>query len=144
MPIGQGSGGPRCHRAGTAGGFHRADQPLSAAARGGLMLVGRARRPLGSGGALVPTDQRRTTMRRPTRTTVRALRTSVMLARPSDASTLPAVLRRLVSKEEGMATAEYAIGTLAAAAFAGLLLALMRSGSLSGALQSIIEQALSV
>jgi hypothetical protein avisC_06934 len=43
-----------------------------------------------------------------------------------------------------MATAEYAIGTLAAAAFAGLLLALMRSGSLSGALQSIIESALSV
>ena len=83
-------------------------------------------------------------MRRPTRTTLRALRTSVMLARPSDAPTLPAVLRRLVTKEEGMATAEYAIGTLAAAAFAGLLLALMRSGSLSGALQSIIESALSV
>ena len=92
-------------------------------------------------------------MRRPTRTTLRTLRTSVMLARPSDASmlvrqgdasALPAVLRRLTSKEEGMATAEYAIGTLAAAAFAGLLLALMRSGSLSGALQSIIEQALSV
>ena len=79
-------------------------------------------------------------MRRPTRTTLRALRTSVML----DASTLPALLRRLTSKEEGMATAEYAIGTLAAAAFAGLLLALMRSGSLSGALQSIIESALSV
>ena len=144
MPIGQGSGGPRCHRAGTAGGLHRADKPLSAAARGGPMLVGRARRPLGSGGVLVPTDQRRTTMRRPTRTTLRTLRTSVMLARPSDASTLPALLRRLTSKEEGMATAEYAIGTLAAAAFAGLLLALMRSGSLSGALQSIIEQALSV
>ena len=113
-PIGQGSGGPRCHRAGTAGGLHRADKPLSAAARGGPMLVGRARRPLGSGGVLVPTDQRRTTMRRPTRTTLRTLRTSVMLARPSDASTLPALLRRLTSKEEGMATAEYAIGTLAA------------------------------
>ena len=83
-------------------------------------------------------------MRRPTRTTLRALRTSVMLARPSGASTLPTVLRRLATKEEGMATAEYAIGTLAAAAFAGLLLALMRSGSLSGALQSIIESALSV
>lgn len=108
------------------------------------MLVGRARRPLGNGGALDPTDQRRTTMRRPTRTTLGALRTSVMPARPSDASALPAVLRRLTSKEEGMATAEYAIGTLAAAAFAGLLLALMRSGSLSGALQSIIESALSV
>lgn len=33
--------------------------------------------------------------------------------------------------EAGMATAEYAIGTLAAAAFAGLLLAIMRSGGLS-------------
>ena len=108
------------------------------------MLVVRARRPLGSSGALVPTNQRRTTMRRPTRTTLRALRTGVMPARQGDASALPAVLRRLTSKEEGMATAEYAIGTLAAAAFAGLLLALMRSGSLSGALQSIIESALSV
>ena len=108
------------------------------------MLVVRARRPLGSSGALVPTNQRRTTMRRPTRTTLRTLRPSVMLARPSDASSLPAALRGLTSKEEGMATAEYAIGTLAAAAFAGLLLALMRSGSLSGALQSIIESALSV
>ena len=83
-------------------------------------------------------------MRRPTRTTLRALLTGVMLVRQGDASALPAVLRRLASKEDGMATAEYAIGTLAAAAFAGLLLALMRSGSLSGALQSIIESALSV
>ncbi|WP_308443654.1 DUF4244 domain-containing protein [Actinomyces capricornis] len=48
------------------------------------------------------------------------------------------------SGEAGMATAEYAIGTLAAAAFAGLLLALIRSGSLTGMLQSIIESALSV
>ena len=53
-------------------------------------------------------------MRRPTRTTLRALRTSVMLARPGDVSALPTRLRHLVSREEGMATAEYAIGTLAA------------------------------
>nr|WP_300337368.1 DUF4244 domain-containing protein [Actinomyces sp.] len=46
--------------------------------------------------------------------------------------------------EAGMATAEYAIGTLAAAAFAGLLLAIMRSGSLRGVLQGLIESALSV
>ena len=46
--------------------------------------------------------------------------------------------------EAGMATAEYAIGTLAAAAFAGLLLAIMRSGGLRATLQSIIEPALSV
>ena len=42
-----------------------------------------------------------------------------------------------------MATAEYAIGTLAAAAFAGLLLAIIRSGSLSGVLQRLLESALS-
>lgn len=47
------------------------------------------------------------------------------------------------ASEAGMATAEYAIGTLAAAAFAGLLLAIIRSGSLTGALQGIIESALS-
>ena len=52
-------------------------------------------------------------MRRPTRTTLRALRTSVMLARSGEMSALPTRLRRLVSREEGMATAEYAIGTLA-------------------------------
>ena len=45
--------------------------------------------------------------------------------------------------EAGMATAEYAIGTLAAAAFAGLLLAIMRSGSLQSVLQGLIESALS-
>lgn len=46
--------------------------------------------------------------------------------------------------EAGMATAEYAIGTLAAAAFAGLLLAIIRSGSISGLLENIIGSALSV
>ena len=49
-----------------------------------------------------------------------------------------------MEREEGMATAEYAIGTLAAAAFAGLLLAIIRSGSLSGMLESILSSALSV
>ena len=34
---------------------------------------------------------------------------------------------RLKGEEDGMATAEYAIGTLAAAAFAGLLLMIMAS-----------------
>ncbi|MBF0696824.1 DUF4244 domain-containing protein [Actinomyces bowdenii] len=67
------------------------------------------------------------------RNTLRSLRTCMMLSGRTDRS-----------GEEGMATAEYAIGTLAAAAFAGLLLALIRSGSLTGMLQSIIESALSV
>ena len=42
-------------------------------------------------------------------------------------------------KEEGMTTAEYAIGTIAAAGFAGLLIAVLKS-----ALTAIIQQALSI
>ncbi|SEE91077.1 DUF4244 domain-containing protein [Ruania alba] len=46
--------------------------------------------------------------------------------------------------EAGMATAEYAIATLAAVAFAGMLLAIMRSDEVRGMLLSIIQQALSI
>lgn len=46
--------------------------------------------------------------------------------------------------EAGMATAEYAVGTLAAAAFAGLLLTVVKSGSVQGILESLISAALSV
>lgn len=46
--------------------------------------------------------------------------------------------------EAGMATAEYAIGTVAAAAFAGVLLAVLRSGSVKGLVQGLIETALSL
>lgn len=53
-------------------------------------------------------------------------------------------VRTVVQAEAGMATAEYAIGTLAAAAFAGLLLAIMRGGQLKAAIQSLIESALAV
>jgi hypothetical protein len=42
-----------------------------------------------------------------------------------------------------MATAEYAIATLAAVGFAGLLVLIMRSGEVRGLLMNIIEQALS-
>lgn len=46
--------------------------------------------------------------------------------------------------EAGMATAEYAIATLAAAAFAGVLLVVLRSGEVRELVTSIIRQALSV
>lgn len=46
--------------------------------------------------------------------------------------------------EAGMATAEYAIATLAAAGFAGLLLAILRSDEVRGFLLEIIQQALSI
>lgn len=43
-----------------------------------------------------------------------------------------------------MATAEYAIATLAAAAFAGVLLVVVRSGEVRDAITAIIRQALSI
>ncbi len=49
-------------------------------------------------------------------------------------------LRRL--GEEGMTTAEYAVGTIAAVAFAALLLAVVRSGPVKSALTKIIVSAL--
>lgn len=44
--------------------------------------------------------------------------------------------------EAGMTTAEYAVGTLAACAFAGVLLAVVRSGTVKSALASVIAAAL--
>ena len=44
--------------------------------------------------------------------------------------------------EEGMTTAEYAVGTVAAVAFAALLLAIVRSGPVKSALSGIIVGAL--
>ncbi|MDR0482490.1 MAG: DUF4244 domain-containing protein [Cellulomonadaceae bacterium] len=45
--------------------------------------------------------------------------------------------------EEGLATAEYAVATIGAVAFAGLLIAVLRSDGIRSALQGIIETALS-
>jgi len=44
----------------------------------------------------------------------------------------------------GMATAEYAVATLAACGFAALLMALLRSDEVRGLLLSIVRRALSV
>lgn len=53
------------------------------------------------------------------------------------------VARRLrVLGEEGMTTAEYAVGTMAAVAFAALLLAIVRSGPVKNALTKVIMTAL--
>ncbi len=53
------------------------------------------------------------------------------------------VLRRLRrGAEAGMTTAEYAVGTVAAVAFAALLLAVVKSGPVKTALTRIIVTAL--
>ncbi|MFM6968720.1 MAG: DUF4244 domain-containing protein [Microbacteriaceae bacterium] len=46
--------------------------------------------------------------------------------------------------ERGAVTAEYAIATVAAAAFAGLLAIVLKSGTIQGLLSSLISSALSV
>lgn len=46
--------------------------------------------------------------------------------------------------EEGSTTVEYAIGAVAAAGFAGLLLVILKSGTVRGLLEGIIETALSL
>ncbi|GCE75446.1 DUF4244 domain-containing protein [Cellulomonas biazotea] len=53
-------------------------------------------------------------------------------------------VRRVVAAagDAGMATAEYAIVTLAAVGFAGLLVAILRGGEVKGLLLGLIRQAL--
>lgn len=52
--------------------------------------------------------------------------------------------RSVACDETGAATAEYAIATMAAVAFAGLLVAIMRSDEVKQILTDLIERALTV
>lgn len=47
-------------------------------------------------------------------------------------------------RDAGMATAEYAIATLAACGFAGLLVAVLSSGEVRGMLVAIVQRALTL
>lgn len=62
--------------------------------------------------------------------------------------TLPTLTSRraaeLFTDESGAATAEYAIATMAAVAFAGLLVIIMRSDEVRGILTDLVRRALSV
>jgi Protein of unknown function (DUF4244) len=62
---------------------------------------------------------------------------------------IPAAVLKVRRRRErlydlGMATAEYAVVTVAACGFAGLLLAIVRSGEVRGLLLGIIKRALAV
>lgn len=63
-------------------------------------------------------------------------------------SELPELTRRraasLFTDESGAATAEYAITTMAAVAFAGLLVVIMRSDEVRGILTDLVRRALTV
>jgi hypothetical protein len=52
--------------------------------------------------------------------------------------------RRISGSEAGMATAEYAIATLAAVGFAGILVFIMRSDEVRGFLMNLIRTALAL
>lgn len=52
-------------------------------------------------------------------------------------------IRRRLRGDSGMNTAEYAVGTIAAVAFAGVLLKVLTSGAVRSALSAIIQRALS-
>ena len=52
--------------------------------------------------------------------------------------------RALFGDESGAATAEYAIATMAAVAFAGMLVVIMRSDEVRGILTDLIRRALTV
>ena len=62
---------------------------------------------------------------------------------PQGGSRLPARLRERPN-DLGMATAEYAVATLAACGFAGLLVAVLSSGEVRGMLLSIVKRALTL
>jgi hypothetical protein len=52
------------------------------------------------------------------------------------------VLLRRLRADDGMNTAEYAVGTLAAVAFAGILLKVLTSDRVQAALTALVERAL--
>lgn len=62
---------------------------------------------------------------------------------PVSKNRLNACLQRL-NQEGGMATVEYAIGTLAAAALAGVLLFVIKDGSLTDIIRSLIQSAFKI
>ncbi|WP_437387021.1 DUF4244 domain-containing protein [Plantibacter flavus] len=51
-------------------------------------------------------------------------------------------LQRLLHDERGSATAEYAVATMAAVGFAGLLVAILRGDEVRGILTDLIRRAL--
>jgi hypothetical protein len=73
---------------------------------------------------------------------MRRLSTRSLLTRVRQAPRLSRLRLGRLRRDDGMNTAEYAVGTLAAVAFAGLLLKVLTSDTVRNALTGIIERAL--
>ena len=63
---------------------------------------------------------------------------------PRVGTAAPRLRRRRRLADAGMTTAEYAVGTLAACAFAAVLIAVVRSGAIKSALSGLITTALAI
>ncbi len=87
--------------------------------------------------AATGTDTRRTGERSGTRRTIRRTR------RSAPGAHRPGVGGGLLRDDSGMSTVEYAIGTVAAAAFAAILYAVVSGDTIVGALTGIVQRALS-
>ncbi|HEY7717639.1 MAG TPA: DUF4244 domain-containing protein [Pedococcus sp.] len=66
------------------------------------------------------------------------------MSRRSIARLSRAVGRARMRGEAGMSTAEYAVGTLAAVAFAAVLMVVVKSGPVKSALANVITTALGI
>ncbi len=62
--------------------------------------------------------------------------------RPATFRWRPGEIRRIVRDDTGAATAEYAIATMAAVGFAGLLVVIMRSDGVRAILTDLVHRAL--
>ena len=82
----------------------------------------------------------------PTQPQPRAVSETTALATPPEGADAALQRRpRIRSMDDlGMATAEYAVATLAACGFAGLLVALLSSGEVRGMLLAIVKKALTL
>lgn len=80
-------------------------------------------------------------------TPIRTTLARTTLARTTRPAFPPLTTRRsarLMADDTGSATAEYAIATMAAVAFAGLLVVIMRSDEVRGILEDLVRRALTV
>ena len=69
---------------------------------------------------------------------------STTLVKRASTSSADLVRRLRASAEHGMTTAEYAVGTLAACAFAAVLLAVIKSGIVKTLIEVLLKTALAV
>ncbi|WP_280679915.1 DUF4244 domain-containing protein [Cryobacterium sp. CG_9.6] len=63
---------------------------------------------------------------------------------PPRAARVPRALRREWFRDEGAATAEYVVATMAAVGFAGLLIVILRGDEVRSILTDLVRRALSV